>query len=197
MLPRREFIGYPRLALFFGVLVLVVLLFILSIAAANTRIAIVDDRAIAASTALHVFGFMGMPLFGGAILFLASLIPTVLKRKGTVALILDEDALVYGAIRVSWSILRETVVCKALGRSYVGVRTINDRRLVRKMDEVLMKRVPYMFLIGLHYQQWRTQCSILIPAMQDISVDELQKVIEQYHAAYRAIQMPEASPAPA
>jgi hypothetical protein len=196
VLTRREFTGYPRLALFFGVLVSFVLAFVAAIAAANTHITIVDDRTVAESTALHVFGFMGMALFGGAALFLGSLIPKVLKRKGAVALVLDADALLYGAIKIRWPLIRETVVCKALGRSYVGIRTINDRAMAQKMDEALVKRVPYIFLIGLHYLQWRTQCSILIPRMQGISIDELQQVIEQYHATYRTPPA-EISPAPA
>ena len=93
-----------------------------------------------------------------------------------VALILDETALFYGGVKVPWPLIRETQVCKTLGRFYCGVRTVNDLALVKKMDEVYAKRIPYMFLIGLHYRQWRTQCSILIPAIKGISVEELRNV---------------------
>ena len=161
-----------------------VTLFIVSIVAANVHIAIVDDRAVGEAAFLRVFGIMGMPIFGGAALFLASVSLRILKRKSRVALILDETALFYGGVKVPWPLMRETLVCKAQGRSYVGVRTVNDLALVKKMDEVYAKRIPYMFLIWLHYRQWRTQCSILIPAIKGLSVEELRNVIEEYRGTY-------------
>jgi hypothetical protein len=132
---------------------------------------------------LRTIGILGVPAFGMTALALASLIPKIRKSKRA-SLVLDGTTLQYGGIKIPWPLIREALVCKYFGRRYIGIRTVNDVAMVKKMDEVLSNRLPSILLVGFHYQQWRTQCPLLIPGAQEITVDELQSLIEQYRAAF-------------
>ncbi|HET7815175.1 MAG TPA: hypothetical protein VFL13_12465 [Candidatus Baltobacteraceae bacterium] len=193
MLTRREFIGYPKVASLIALMVILIAALIMSIVASITHVQVTDDLTSAESSFLQTFGLLGMPVFAAATFFIGSLIPKVLKRKGAVELVLDENALVYGAIKISWPVIREATVCRSFGRSYIGIRTGNDRAVIRKMNEVVFKRVPSILLLGYRYHLWRTKCALLIPAMQSISLVELQSLIEQYRGTYSSGRVPEVS----
>jgi hypothetical protein len=183
MLERREFTLRPNLALLSGLLVFLVTMFVLSLVAFNTHIIVVDERSAMIRAFLRTIGILGVPAFGMTALALASLIPKIRKSKRA-SLVLDGTTLQYGGIKIPWPLIREALVCKYFGRRYIGIRTVNDLAMVKKMDEVLSNRLPSILLVGFHYQQWRTQCPLLIPGAQEITVDELQSLIEQYRAAF-------------
>ena len=143
---------------------------------------------------LQAFGQFGVVAFGLIALFCALLILKIRKSKGA-TLVLDEQALQYGGIRIPWPLMREPIVCKSLGRSYVGIRTVNDQAMVAKMNQTLGKHMGPT-LLGLNYVQGQAQCSVLITRLDGLTTDELQKLIEQYRSAFHESKATEAITAP-
>lgn len=146
---------------------------------------VVDERTAAEFGFLRAFG-VGLVVSGAIAVYLIARLLKLRKSKGT-TLVLDEQVLQYGGIRVSWPTMREAVVCKSLGRRFVGIRTINDRAMQAKMNQAFGSRISSVVLLVFNYMQWRTQCSVLLFGVRDITTEELCKLIEEYRIAFSGV----------
>lgn len=191
MLMRREFTVRPNVVRFIVPTIVFVAMFVLSFVAWRAPIIVTDPRTEFERSFLHSFGEVGVMAFGAMILALGSIVFKARKATG-VPLILDDKGLQYGGIKIPWPLMREAVVCNVLGKRHIGIRTVNDRAIANKINEELSKRLPLAMLFGLRFQQWRTQCSVLIPAAQEASAEEVVSAIEQHRMASTAPEVAEA-----
>lgn len=181
-LPPLEYMVPVRTKYSFVFLGSVIVLLVASIVASLAPIHAVDNAGAVERAFLHTGGTVGVLVFISLLGWYARLTSKT-RNIQTVPLVLDGSALHYGKLKVSWTFMRETVACKILGTSFIGIRTFNDRAVIAKMDQLLQTAGHPIARAGFRFHLWRTGCSILIPAPEYVSVDEVVEMIERYRKA--------------
>ena len=96
----------------------------------------------------------------------------------------DAKGVLYLKVRIKWSEIEDVLVCDALRKRCVGIRTVNNEAVGQFIQRTNFPKMPLDGRISFDRARRKTGCAIIILPVAETTPEELRDLILSYRAHY-------------